>query len=278
MKAGMQSFDLAGKCALVTGAAGLLGYEHCAALMESGAHVILSDIDQTRLVAAVEALDAEGFRGDCSIQVMDITSPQSIMDSAQAIARAGRRVDILVNNAAINPQVQEGGLLEMSRIENMALEDWNMQISVGLTGAFLCAQEFGTRMAADGLGGNIVNISSDLSVISPDQRLYLKAGAAREQQPVKPVTYSVIKAGLVGLTRYLSTYWAEQNVRSNALSPGGVYVAQNEEFVGKLSKLIPMGRMAHKAEYRAAIQFLSSDASSYLNGQNIVIDGGRTAW
>lgn len=278
MAAGMQSFNLAGKCAVVTGAAGLLGYEHCAALMESGLHVVLSDVNLARLEAAVETLSAEGFRGDCSIQIMDITSQQSIMNAAQAIERAGRRVDILVNNAAINPQVHGDNLLEMSRLENMALDDWNMQISVGLTGAFLCAQEFGTRMAADGLGGNIINISSDLSTISPDQRLYRKAGIARDRQPVKPVTYSVIKAGLVGLTRYLATYWVEQNVRSNALSPGGVYVDQNDEFVGSLSKLIPMGRMAHKDEYRAAIQFLSSDASSYLNGQNIVMDGGRTIW
>jgi NAD(P)-dependent dehydrogenase (short-subunit alcohol dehydrogenase family) len=124
----------------------------------------------------------------------------------------------------------------------------------------------------------ILNIASDLSVFSPDQRLYRRAGLPEDQQPVKPVTYSVIKAGLVGLTRYLATYWADRGVRSNALSPGGVFTDQSDEFVQRLSALIPLGRMARRDEYRAAIQFLCSDASAYMNGQNVVMDGGRSAW
>jgi NAD(P)-dependent dehydrogenase (short-subunit alcohol dehydrogenase family) len=131
-------------------------------------------------------------------------------------------------------------------------------------------------MAQDGKGGVILNIASDLSVFSPDQRLYRKAGLPEELQPVKPVTYSVIKTGLIGLTRYLSTYWAAQGVRCNALSPGGVYANQPDEFVQRLTSLIPLGRMASKDEYRAAVQFLCSDASAYMNGQNILIDGGRS--
>ena len=127
-------------------------------------------------------------------------------------------------------------------------------------------------------GRVILNIASDLSVFSPDQRLYRKPGLAENLQPVKPVTYSVIKAGLVGLTRYLATYWAERGVRSNALSPGGVFNGQGEEFVQRLSALIPLGRMAGRDEYRAAVQFLCSDASAYMNGQNIVMDGGRSVW
>ena len=133
-------------------------------------------------------------------------------------------------------------------------------------------------MALDGKGGVILNIASDLSVFSPDQRLYKKAGLPDNLQPVKPVTYSVIKAGLVGLTRYLATYWADKGVRSNALSPGGVLTGQDDEFVQRLSTLIPLGRMAKHDEYRAAVQFLCSDASSYMNGQNVVMDGGRSAW
>ena len=133
-------------------------------------------------------------------------------------------------------------------------------------------------MAKDDKGGVILNIASDLSVFSPDQRLYRKKGLPDDLQPVKPVTYSVIKAGLVGLTRYLATYWAEQGVRANSLSPGGVFNGQSEEFVQRLSTLIPLGRMAQRDEYRAAVQFLCSDASSYMNGQNVVMDGGRSAW
>jgi NAD(P)-dependent dehydrogenase (short-subunit alcohol dehydrogenase family) len=130
-------------------------------------------------------------------------------------------------------------------------------------------------MAKSG-SGVILNIASDLSVISPDQRLYRKPGVAEDQQPVKPVTYSVVKHGLIGLTRYLATYWADKGVRVNAISPGGVYAGQPEEFVARLADLIPMGRMATLDEYKAAIVFLCSQASSYMTGQNIVIDGGRT--
>jgi len=185
----------------------------------------------------------------------------------------------LLNNAAIDPKVKtEYGILESSRLENFSLEQWKMEMSVGLTGAFLCSQIFGHLMAKDGKGGVILNIASDLSILSPDQRLYKKEELSAELQPVKPVTYSVIKAGLIGLTRYLATYWVDKGIRSNALSPGGVYNGQNEEFINRLSSLIPMGRMANKDEYHSAIQFLCSDASSYMNGQNIVIDGGRSVW
>ena len=133
-------------------------------------------------------------------------------------------------------------------------------------------------MAKDGKGGVILNIASDLSVISPDQRIYRKSGLPEDQQPVKPITYSVIKSGLVGLTRYLATYWANRGVRVNALSPGGVHANQSEDFVKRLTNLIPLGRMAKKDEYRSAVQFLCSNASAYLNGQNIVMDGGRSIW
>jgi len=185
--------------------------------------------------------------------------------------------DILVNNAAIDPKVKsQPGIQESSRLEHFPVEQWQLQLDVGLTGAFFCAQVFGQVMAASGKGGVILNISSDLSVFSPDQRLYRVEGVKEEDQPVKPVTYPVIKTALIGLTRYIATYWADKGVRCNALSPGGVENGQHDEFVNKLAALIPMGRMAERDEYRSAIQFLCSDASAYLNGQNIVMDGGRS--
>lgn len=273
-----EKFDLTGKTALITGAAGLLGVEHAAALLESGATVVLTDIDEAGLASVRAALARKVDAARIFTSVMDVSRPDAIQAVAAELAATGMRVDILVNNAAIDPKVKgDQGVLETSRLENFPLDQWNLQLAVGLTGAFLCSQVFGSAMA-DGRGGVILNIASDLSVFSPDQRLYRKADLADDMQPVKPVTYSVIKAGLVGLTRYLATYWADRGVRANALSPGGVFNAQGEEFVQRLTSLIPLGRMASRDEYRAAVQFLCSDASAYLNGQNIVMDGGRSVW
>ena len=274
-----QKFNLAGKTALITGAAGLLGQQHAAALLESGANVVLTDISEIALkkTSAILAQDAQASR--IVIQCMDVSMHDSISAVAKKLTSTGQRVDILVNNAAIDPKVKgEVGMQETSRLENFPLEQWDLQIAVGLTGAFLCSQVFGSLMAQDGKGGVILNIASDLSVFAPDQRLYRKDGISEDMQPVKPVTYSVIKAGLIGLTRYLATYWADRNVRANALSPGGVFNGQGDEFVQRLTSLIPLGRMAAQDEYRAAVQFLCSDASAYMNGQNIVMDGGRSAW
>lgn len=279
MSKGFEKFDLVGKTALITGAAGLLGVEHAAALLESGATVVLTDISLPALEVAKATLAREADSARIVCNVMDVADPAHIQAVAAELAGQGRRVDILVNNAAIDPKVKgEQGVMETSRLEHFPLDQWNLQVAVGLTGAFLCSQVFGTAMARDGKGGVILNIASDLSVFSPDQRLYRKEGLADDMQPVKPVTYSVIKAGLVGLTRYLATYWTDQGVRANALSPGGVFNGQSEAFVQRLSALIPMGRMASRDEYRSAVQFLCSDASSYLNGQNIVMDGGRSVW
>ena len=279
MNKAFQKFDLSGKTALITGAGGLLGFEHAAALLESGGTVVLTDMSEESLLKTKETLARNADLERILTRVMDVTRPDAIRDVAEGLASTGRRVDILVNNAAIDPKVAgNAGLQETSRLENFPLDQWDMQVAVGLTGAFLCSQVFGSAMALDGKGGVILNIASDLSVFSPDQRLYRKEGLANELQPVKPVTYSVIKTGLIGLTRYLATYWADKGVRSNALSPGGIYNGQNDEFVKRLTTLIPLGRMANRDEYRSAIQFLCSDASAYLNGQNIVMDGGRCVW
>lgn len=274
-----EKFNLTGKTALITGAAGLLGVEHAAALLASGATVILTDIGKDALAAAHTKLIQHFDSKKIIAILMDVAKPAAIRAVATQIATKDLRIDILVNNAAIDPKVKsKHGIMESSRLENFPLEQWELQLSVGLTGAFLCSQVFGSAMAKDGKGGVILNIASDLSVFSPDQRLYRKEGLAADMQAVKPVSYSVIKAGLVGLTRYLATYWADKNVRCNALSPGGVFNGQDEEFVKRLSSLIPLGRMAAIDEYRSAVQFLCSDAASYMNGQNVVVDGGRSVW
>jgi len=270
-------FTLKGKVALITGASGLLGVEHANALLELGATVVMTDIDKVGLDKAFNDLMSVYDKKNVICKIMDVTSQKSILYVANELKNDGVNVDILINNAAIDPKVQADSVVETSRLENFLVDDWDFQISVGLTGAMLCAQIFGSKMAKRG-NGVILNIASDLSVFAPDQRLYKKAGLQSDQQPVKPVTYSVIKHGLIGLTKYLATYWADKGVRCNALSPGGVYTSQDDEFVNRLSNLIPMGRMAKKEEYKGAIQFMCSDASAYMNGQNIVIDGGRSVW
>jgi NAD(P)-dependent dehydrogenase (short-subunit alcohol dehydrogenase family) len=274
-----EKFDLTGKTALITGAAGLLGTEHASALLESGAKVIITDVNELELNKSYEQLVRQFDCKNITTFVMDVSRVESIKTVSETLLGRAITTEILVNNAAIDPKViGDQGVFESSRLENFSVDQWNLQVSVGLTGAFLCSQVFGSAMAKHGQGGVILNISSDLSVFSPDQRIYSKDGLPMAQQPVKPVTYSVIKAGLIGLTRYLATYWVDNNIRCNALSPGGIFNGQSDDFVRRLTNLIPMGRMATKNEYRAAVQFLCSDASLYMNGQNIVIDGGRSVW
>jgi len=269
-------FNLKNKVALITGAAGLLGKEHASALLAQGAKVILTDVNDASLKDVSEFLALQYTKENVLHRVMDVTSKASIQNVFELLSQENIAVDILINNAAIDSKVKKGKpLLESSRFETFSVDAWSLEINVGLTGAFLCSQVFGTKMA-ENKGGVILNIASDLSVIAPDQRLYRQPGLEEKNQPVKPVTYSVIKTALVGLTRYLAAYWAAKNVRVNALSPGGVYAGQDDEFVKKLTNLIPMKKMANSDEYHGAIQFLCSDASKYLTGQNIVIDGGRS--
>tara|TARA_B110000196_G_scaffold145023_1_gene125485 strand:+ start:218 stop:1048 length:831 start_codon:yes stop_codon:yes gene_type:complete len=275
----LNKFDLSSKTALITGGAGMLGIEHASALLEINANVVITDICKNSLDQAKELLSEDYNSSKIITKLMDVSLLEDITKVHGELIQEDSHVDILINNAAIDPKVTtQDNLKNSSRLENFSLQEWDKQISVGLTGAFLCSKIFGTAMAEHISNGVILNIASDLSVFSPDQRLYRKEGLSEKDQPVKPVTYSVIKSGLIGLTKYLSTYWADKGVRSNALSPGGVYTDQDEEFVRRLSSLIPLGRMANKDEYRSAVQFLSSDASLYLNGQNIVIDGGRSTW
>ena len=273
----LKKFDNSGKNALITGACGLLGQKHAIALLETGASIVLTDVNKDSLINTKSFLKSKNYSGKISYFVMDVSSESNIIEISEKLKDEGKRIDILINNAALNPkQSSLKDNVRTTRLENFSLDRWNLEISVGLTGAYLCSKIFGSLMAEDNKGGVILNISSDLSVIAPDQRIYRQDKIHDKLQPVKPVTYSVIKAGLIGLTRYLSTYWPKEGVRANALSPGGVYTNQDPEFVNRLTNLIPMGRMAKSDEYISAIQFLCSDASAYMNGQNIVIDGGRS--
>jgi len=272
-----KNYSLQGKTAVITGAAGLLGLVHSRALLSIGATVILTDIDIEKLKISKAVLSQEFDASSVYLYVMDVTSEESVESVYKSVKNIGLRVDVLINNAAINPTASSlVNDIRTTRLENFSLDRWTNELNVGLTGAYLCSKIFGSAMALDGNGGVILNIASDLSVIAPDQNLYRQDGLADNMQAVKPITYSVIKTGLIGLTRYLSSYWPDRGIRANALSPGGVYIDQDQEFVTRLEKLIPMGRMAKPDEYIGAIQFLCSDASLYMNGQNIVMDGGRS--
>jgi NAD(P)-dependent dehydrogenase (short-subunit alcohol dehydrogenase family) len=269
-------FDLTGRVVVITGGAGLLGQRHGEAIAGAGGIPVLADT-RTELFDSDPVGFAERFGSQASLVRVDITDPRSVESLLASILGRHGRVDALINNAANNPKVEAGSDVEFSRLEAFPLEQWHADLAVGLTGSFLCSRVIGGEMARRGRGV-IVNVASDLALIGPDQRLYRQPGLREELQPVKPVTYSVVKSGLIGLTRYLATYWATSGVRVNAISPGGVYTDQPDDFVRRLSNLIPLGRMARMDEYAGAILFLCSDASSYMTGANLVVDGGRTAW
>ncbi len=274
----MRRFDMSGKVCVITGAAGLLGPKHAEALLDASASVVLVDINGGKLEETRRQL-AETYPTQYLAQyILDITKEEDIKNMIDLILAKFGRIDVLINNAANNPAVtKDGSGTDFVRLENFPLDVWNKDIEVNLTGAFLMSKHIGSHMAVSG-GGVILNIASELGVIAPDQRIYRKPGLESDQQPVKPVTYSVAKHGLIGLTKYLATYWADKNIRVNSLSPGGVYNNQPEEFVRKLTDLIPIGRMADIDECKAAVLFLCSDASSFMTGANLLIDGGRTCW
>jgi NAD(P)-dependent dehydrogenase (short-subunit alcohol dehydrogenase family) len=269
-------FDLTDRVVVITGGTGFLGQRHGEAIAGAGGIPVLADTRTDRLREGDKDFEAR-FGTRASVVGVDITDPGSVETLLEVVLDRYGRVDVLINNAANNPKMEAGSEIEFSRLESFTLEQWQADVAVGLTGAFLCSRLIGGEMARRGRGV-IVNVASDLALIAPDQRLYRQPGLPDELQPVKPVTYSVVKSGLLGLTRYLATYWATAGVRVNAISPGGVYTDQPEEFVQRLSGLIPLGRLARPNEYEGAILFLCSDASSYMTGANLVVDGGRTSW
>src|SRR3989344_3032824 len=240
-------FDLNDRVIVITGGAGMLGKEHAEAVAEFGGIPVLLDIN-----------------GD------------KARDVAGRIRKTFGRVDGLINNAANDQKMKIGSSSKNTpSFGNFPIRRWEDDLAVGLTGAFICSQIFGNEMVRRGKGV-ILNIASDLSVIAPDQRIYRTKGLYDDAQPTKPATYSVLKHGLVGLTKYLASFWGKDGIRVNAISPGGVFSGQSKELVNKITKLIPLGRMARADEYKGAVVFLLSDSSGYITGANIIIDGGRT--
>lgn len=273
---GKDLFDLTDRVIIITGGAGLLGEQHARAIAEKNGRPVLIDIKKNELSDLSNQLkDAYGLESE--IFCGDICDEEFLRQVKEKLVSKFGRIDALINNAALNPQVSKDANPALTRLEEFPVSQWMKELQVGLTGAFICSRVFGEVMSNQG-HGVIINVSSDLGLIAPDQRLYQQAGLAPDKQPTKPVTYSVIKHGLIGLTRYLSTYWINDGVRSNAICPGGVELDQSDVFIAEVSKLIPMGRMAKPSEYKGAIQFLCSDASTYMNGACLTIDGGRSAW
>ncbi|MAU63815.1 MAG: oxidoreductase [Flavobacteriaceae bacterium] len=268
-------FSLKGKVIVVTGAAGLLGRQHVKAIAMAGGIPILLDINSFSLESIVNKINLD-YKIESNGYKVDITNEKEVKKNCKVILKKYRKIDGLINNAANNPKMEISNNKNFSRLENFSTSSWENDISVGLKGAFLCSKHYGKAISNQ--GGSIINVSSDLGVIAPDQRLYRKNGLKDDLQPVKPVTYSVIKSGLIGLTKYLSTYWLKENVRCNAICPGGIETEQDPSFIQELCKRIPMGRMAKKSEYQGVILFLLSEASSYMTGSIINIDGGRTSW
>jgi len=269
-------YQLENKTVVITGGGGLLGRMHAQAIAEARGIPVIADVNRE---AAIEVADSiKRDFGISSIAVKtDITKIEEIVELRDTILEKHPGIDILINNAANNPKAEDESSQLSEQFEDFPMNRWYADIAVGLTGAFLCSQVLGSVMA-EKEQGVILNISSDLGIIAPDQRIYRVDGLPDNQQPKKPVSYSVIKHGIIGLTKYLATYWADKNIRVNALCPGGVYTRQDAEFVKSISNLIPLHRMATLDEYKAAIVFLVSDASSYMTGQNLIIDGGRSIW
>jgi NAD(P)-dependent dehydrogenase (short-subunit alcohol dehydrogenase family) len=266
-------FDLTGRVALVTGGAGLLGVQHAIAIHKFGGIPVLADIDARAACSAAKQVGARAMGAE-----LDVTSLKSIEALRDLLLKKFGRIHILINNAARNPMVEGASTsASFSRFEEQDLEAWGLDVAVGLTGPMLCSKIIGTHMAASG-GGVILNIGSEYALVAPDQRVYEQPGLPPDRQPKKPASYSVVKHGVIGLTKYLATYWADKGVRVNCLCPGAISNDQPGEFVRRFSNLIPMGRMARPDEMQGAVIFLCSDASRFMTGAVVTVDGGRTAW
>jgi len=269
-------FDLSARVAIVTGGGGLLGAEFARTLAEAGAAVVIADLDLE--TASLTAGEIRRGGGQCLAVQADVTKPDSVQKMVTATLQAFGRLDVLVNSAALDPKYDPQALDSVQAgsgsFENFPLDAWNQALAVNLTGMFLCCQAAVQPMLAQGRGV-IVNLCSIYGMVGPDQRLYQRPG---EPAQYKPVYYSVTKAGVLGLTRYLAAYYAGKNIRVNALTPGGVYNGHDPDFVQAYSARAVLGRMAQKDEMNGAVLFLASDASAYMTGANLVVDGGWTTW
>ena len=264
-------FSLTNKIAIVTGALGLLGKNHCHALSEAGANVVVVDLDENNCKSFAESLTTKSIGVAC-----DITNVDSVKKLKETALKTFGKIDILVNNAAINDMFENPtAAAEQSKFENYPLDLWQKSLDVNLTGTFLCSQILGSEMAKAGKG-SIINIASTYGIVAPNQSIYKKENG--EQSFYKSAAYPVTKGAIISFTRFLAAYWGNKGVRVNTLSPGGVENNQEEYFLKNYSQATPLGKMAQPTDYKGAIVFLASDASGYMTGANLVVDGGWTAW
>jgi NAD(P)-dependent dehydrogenase (short-subunit alcohol dehydrogenase family) len=264
-------FSLDGKIAVVTGALGLLGRHHCQALADAGARIVVADLDRQQCSEFAQTLSTE------SVGVgLDVTRPDSISNLRNTLFDKFGQIDILVNNAALNDMFENPALdAEQSKFENYPLTMLQKSIDVNVTGTILCSQILGSPMAERG-SGCIVNIASTYGIVAPDQSLYRQPDG--KQKFYKSPAYSTAKGAIIAFTRYLAAYWGSSGVRVNCLSPGGVENGQDPFFIAQYACRTPLRRMAQPGDYRGALVFLVSDASNYMTGANLVVDGGWTIW
>tara|TARA_R110002073_G_scaffold308840_1_gene478949 strand:- start:35 stop:853 length:819 start_codon:yes stop_codon:yes gene_type:complete len=269
------TFNLSGKIVLITGAAGLLGRQHAEAVMNHGGSPIIADINVEAATQFASYLNDKFDTSRAYAEYINVIDKDTIIK----VCNKYEKIDVLINNAAKDTKVEKADDLNLdARFETMSYQYWKEDMQVGLDGCFLCSQVVANKMLQNG-GGSIINIASDLSVFAPDQRIYMVDGLPEEKQYVKPATYSVSKWAILGLTKYMATYFAHKNIRVNSLSPAGLYNPDlPDEFVSRLTSLIPMRRMGNANEYSGAVVFLCSEASKYMTGQNIIMDGGRSVW
>jgi NAD(P)-dependent dehydrogenase (short-subunit alcohol dehydrogenase family) len=271
-----EKFDLTGRVAVITGGVGLLGAEFCRTLAEAGAAVVVVDLNASASQAVADSLTKSGTR---ALAVpTDITNPDAVSALVEQTLSTFGRLDILVNSAALDPKFDPNAVskgITPGAFEDYPLDLWNSALNVNLTGMFLMTQACVKPMIAQGKKGSIVNICSTYGLNGPDQRIYIKEG---KRVAFKPVYYTVTKAGVMGFTKYLAAYYADTEIRVNALTPGGVFNNHEDYFVKNYSAKTILGRMAKKDEMNGALLFLASDASSYMTGNNVVVDGGWTAW
>lgn len=271
-------FSLTGKVAVVTGALGLLGKNHCQALSDAGANLVLVDLNENECKKFTENLSTRSIGFGC-----DITDQESVNELRNSIMNEFGKIDVLVNNAAINDIFVTNNskgenlsdVLEQSKFENYPLELWQKSLDVNLTGTFLCSQILGNEMAKSGKG-SIINVASTYGIVAPNQSVYKKEDGT--QSFYKSVSYPVTKGAIISFTKFLAAYWGDKGVRVNTLSPGGVENNQEDYFIKNYSELTPLKRMAKPFDYKGAVIFLASDASLYMTGANLVVDGGWTIW
>ena len=271
-----EKFDLTGRVAVVTGGVGLLGAEFCRTLAEAGAAVVVVDLNASASQAVADSL-AKGGTKALAVPT-DITNSDAVNALVEKTLSEFGRLDILVNSAALDPKFDPDAVskgITPGAFEDYPLDLWNSALNVNLTGMFLRTQACVKPMIAQGKKGSIINICSTYGLNGPDQRIYIKDG---KRLAFKPVYYTVTKAGVLGFTKYLAAYYAGTEIRVNALTPGGVYNNHDETFVTNYSAKTILGRMARKDEMNGALLFLASEASSYMTGNNVIVDGGWTAW